>query len=315
MKIICRNCQSTNIFISNRGSIAPFFMKRVHGIYLTSLEETIVSFLDKHPKTKVAIWIFNLFRSLPILRKIFKFRSRAVVDIRICRDCKFVGPDYGYEQNQLSGLYLDYRSESYNRERINFEPSYASLKDLIGKSAEEVSARLGNVSRLIAKHVDVNSIRNVLDWGGGEGKFVPAELRKKSVWILDISTEKLINSEFVRVDEIPANTLFDFVQICHVLEHVASPYDLMVSILPHIKSGGYIYIEVPKDRSDQDIERLLDARSAVMHTIHEHLNLFTAKSIKALGKTLNLRVLSSEEVEMNLSWLKATHVSGLFMKP
>ena len=90
--------------------------------------------------------------------------------------------------------------------------------NLVGKSEDEIRNRLDNVGSLIRKYTKLESIETVLDWGGGEGKFIPRELRNKKVFILDVSNEKLAELPFTRIEQPTVNQKFDFIQVCHVLE-------------------------------------------------------------------------------------------------
>jgi 2-polyprenyl-3-methyl-5-hydroxy-6-metoxy-1,4-benzoquinol methylase len=317
MNKLCRNCQSENIKTLNQGVLAPFFLKRVHGLYANSLGE-VLSFKANNSQNNIKELFLNLLHALFRMsrwgRELLSFRSSVKVNIRVCKDCGFVGPEFNYEYDALSSLYQDYRSESYVAERINFEPSYEKIKNHVGKSKEEISVRLNNLDTFVNKYIDINQINNVMDWGGGEGKFIPTSFQKKNVWILDVSSEPLVNSNYCRVDQVPPNIKFDYVQVCHVLEHVASPCDFMTKVISHVNVGGYIYIELPQDRDDDVIQRLIEGDSNIIHGIHEHLNLFNTKSLEALATTLGLRVLNIEVKAMDYGWTNWKVISGLFLK-
>jgi 2-polyprenyl-3-methyl-5-hydroxy-6-metoxy-1,4-benzoquinol methylase len=186
--------------------------------------------------------------------------------------------------------------------------------NLVGKSEDEIRNRLDNVGSLISKYTKLESIETVLDWGGGEGKFIPRELRDKKVSILDVSNEKLAEPTFIRIEQPATNQKFDFIQVCHVLEHVSSPHEFLKNTLPYLNRGGYLYLEVPQDRTEEDIQQFIKSDSAAIHKIHEHLNLYSVQSIKALANSLELKELVVEKKEFNLGREKVTIVSGLFMK-
>jgi len=246
--------------------------------------------------------------------RITAYRSPVRVDIRVCQSCGFVGPEVAYTFEMLSGLYADYRSESYNAERAIYEPDYNEIKDYVGKSSEEISSRMSNLDNIIASCIDVNDINNVIDWGGGEGRFVPTAFQAKNVWVLDVSSEPLVSNSYHRISQIPQGVRFEYAQICHVLEHVASPYEFVKNVIPHISDRGYIYIEVPQDRAEQDIQRLVDRDPGVQHHIHEHLNLFSMKSMEALAHVLGLRVMYLERKRFDLGWAAADIISTLLKK-
>ena len=234
--------------------------------------------------------------------------------IRICKDCGFIGANQAYPSEQLIGLYYDYRSETYNQDRCSVEPSYALIKDQVGKSPQEQTARMSHMDQTIEAFVAVDKISSVLDWGGGEGRFVPSRLRNCSVTILDFSNEQPANKAFHRVDKLDRDQTFDYLQICHVLEHVSEPHKLMSEVVSHVGKGGYIYIEVPQDRSDSDLEQFLSSPNEACHYLHEHVNLYNAKSLTRLGASLGLKQLHVGVAELDFGWIKGPVVSGLFMK-
>ena len=317
-EIYCRNCLSTNVVISSRGTYAPFFVLRVFGEEsIESLGEAIsrrISSINSGYKKYLANFLYSLIKALPKSKKLLDFRSERTVKIRACKDCRFVGPNNSYSFGQLSGLYTDYRSDSYNFDRCSVEPDYAKIKDLVGKTKEEIGSRLTNVDRLIDTFVDINIIESVLDWGGGEGRFIPTKLINKIVTILDVSEEPLINPAYHRVNNLSKNSKFDYMQICHVLEHVSEPFSLMNEALSYINTGAIVYIEVPQDRIDADLNQFLDESSKSRHTLHEHINLYSVKSLQMLGNALGLKELHVGINQLDCGWCKAAVVSGIFVK-
>ena len=322
--IFCRNCLSSNVIVSPNGIFAPFFVLRVLGrqqIHTESLYEAIEhKASDPKPtlKRRAAQMLIRLAKAVPQIRQVLDYRSDVQVtlktQIRICKDCGFIGANQAYPSEQLIGLYYDYRSETYNQDRCSVEPSYALIKDQVGKSPQEQTARMSHMDQTIEAFVAVDKISSVLDWGGGEGRFVPSRLRNCSVTILDFSNEQPANKAFHRVDKLDRDQTFDYLQICHVLEHVSEPHKLMSEVVSHVGKGGYIYIEVPQDRSDSDLEQFLSSPNEACHYLHEHINLYNAKSLTRLGASLGLKQLHVGVAELDFGWIKGPVVSGLFMK-
>lgn len=262
--------------------------------------------------------LIALAKAIPIIRRVLDYRSDVQVtlktQIRICKDCGFIGANQAYSSEQLLGLYYDYRSETYNRDRCSVEPSYALIQDQVGKSVQEQTARMNHIDQIIEAFVAVDNINSVLDWGGGEGRFVPSKLRNCNVTILDFSNEQPTNKAFHRVNKIDPEQTFDYLQICHVLEHVSEPHKLMSEVASHVRKGGYIYIEVPQDRPDSDLEQFISSPHASYHYLHEHINLYSIKSLSRLGASLGLKQLAVSGAQLDFGWIKGTVVSGLFIK-
>jgi hypothetical protein len=315
---ICRNCLSPDVFISARGAIAPFFALRVFGVEPPetvgeAISRRIAGFRPGLQK-RVAGGVLAALNAIPKAKKYLRYPSEMRTQIRVCRNCGFVGPHMAYAFNQLLGMYADYRSETYNRDRCRVEPSYVQVKDVVGKSRQEIEARLANVDTLLDQHVDVSGIRSVLDWGGGEGKFIPPKLADRSVTILDVSTESLANPAYRRVDQVPGNTKYDFLQLCHVLEHVTEPFALTKEALSHVNAGGIVYLEVPQDKTDAELGLLLNGSNRVKHVLHEHVNLYNARSLEMLGRALGLQAVHVSTKVFDFVWHTLPVVSGLFKK-
>jgi len=171
-----------------------------------------------------------------------------------------------------------------------------------------------NLDKIIDSFVDCRIIRTVLDWGGGDGRFVPTSLRKKTVTILDYSAEKPSDPAFLRLSQLTPDQKFDYIQICFVLEHVSEPRSLMSEVISHLNHGGYVYIELPQDRSGEELQDFVSRPFDMHHGIHEHLNLYSQSALDKLGLSLGLRPVHIGCQNLDLGWTKGTIISGLFMK-
>lgn len=311
---ICRNCASVRVSSARSGFYAHFFLKRVFGLDVASLGQEIKARLGGGGIKKYLVsFIYYSLSHLPLCKRLLNIKTHVTADIRICMDCGFVGPDQTYSYEMLNRIYHDYRSDSYNRDRCMCEPKYKKIQDLVGKDAAEVKQRLENVDEILIKHANINKIKNVLDWGGGEGRFIPPCLSDKEVVILDVSNEPLLKTKYSRVSEPPESIKFDFIQVCHVLEHVSEPMEFLKNIIKYSRDGGLLYIEVPQDRSDDDIDRFKRNGIKMRHLIHEHLNLYSESAILALGKTLGLEVIYVKKTWIKSGWHKGQIISGLFV--
>ncbi|HOX50681.1 MAG TPA: methyltransferase domain-containing protein, partial [Fibrobacteria bacterium] len=271
---ICRNCGSARARVSPKGLVAPFFLKRVHGIEVDSVERKLDLFLSRS-RSRFKKTIVRWFRDWALRAEGSQSGILSAVDVhtdlRLCPDCLFVGPDRDYPFDQLQGLYRDYRSATYDEERCRYEPWYRELRERVGKASQEEEVRMGLVEERLARHADLGSIHRVIDWGGGEGRFVPPSLRSKEVWILDVSDEPLVDPAFHRVETPPPATTFQFAQVCHVLEHVCDTKAFLEQVVQVLDPGTLLYLEVPQDRTDEQIRALLEDRADFSHALHEHL--------------------------------------------
>jgi hypothetical protein len=323
--LLCRNCHSLNVIETPNGILAPFFVLRVIGqisLRVDSLYEVLVKTAESansNSRRYAAKILLRIANRLPPLKEAASAmhpnaEASLKVFIRVCKDCSFVGPSQVYPLHQLVGLYRDYRSDSYNRDRCTVEPSYKAIMHLVGKCQEEIDSRLTNLDGIIDSLVVCESIQTVLDWGGGEGRFVPTSLRSKTVTVLDYSTEELSDPAFLRLDQLSSDQKFDYIQICHVLEHVSEPRSLMLEVASHLNRGGYVYVELPQDRSSEDLQHFVSRPFDMYHGIHEHLNLYSQMALEQLGLSLGLRCVHLGSRQLDFGWINGTIISGLFVK-
>lgn len=323
--LLCRNCHSANVIESPNGILCPFFILRVVGqisLRVDSLYEVLLKSAEssnsktRRHASRILLYIADRFPRLKDAASAKRPDADASlkVFIRVCKDCSFVGPSQGYPLHQLVNLYRDYRSDSYNRDRCAVEPSYQAIMHLVGKCQEEIDSRMKNLDSIIDSHVNCNSIQAVLDWGGGEGRFVPTSLRAKSVTVLDYSTEELADPEFIRLDQLDSNQKYDYIQVCHVLEHVSEPRSLMIEVVSHLNRGGCVYVELPQDRSNEDLQNFVSRPFDMYHEIHEHLNLYSQTALESLCLSIGLRCVYLGSHQLDFGWIKPTIISGLFVK-
>jgi SAM-dependent methyltransferase len=315
--LTCRNCLSENTFISNRANVAPFFAKRVFDIEAVQNRNLIwyaINLSFGRLSKLLANSFFKIIEIFPDGKAFMDAYSPMCCELIVCKQCSFVGPKIPIPEELLNNLYVDYRSDSYNADRSFFEPSYKDIMNFVGKNDLEVKSRLLNVEDIISGHIDLLAVNDVLDYGGGDGRFIPDILAKKNVTILDPSNERCVNERFVRCAELVAGIKFDYIQVCHVLEHVSEPNAKTLEILELLNLGGYLYVEVPQDKTDEELKLFLVNSLEVSHTIHEHINLYSEKSIEALGRSLNLEVVYLRKKTLDVGWTKAEILSALFRK-
>lgn len=314
----CANCGSGQLLFFPSGIYAPFFMHRVFQIHPGSLEEGVRAAIQKHPTsvrstlTRAALWVMDC---LPVFQRILDFRGEHRTSIAACQFCGFIGLGTEIPEDWLARLYLDYRGDTYNHDRILFEPEYRVLAPQIGRHTMEMEARDQNCSELLGKHAKLETVAAVLDWGGGEGRFVPSILRDRQITVFDIAGIPAAAPPYRFVQHLDEGERFEYIQLCHVLEHLQRPRQTLQRVLRHLAPSGYVYLEVPMDQSTEILQALLSGRSDYHHYIHEHINLYSEKSIISLGHSLRLKPLHIHTSRLDLGYTIATVISGLFQGP
>ena len=297
----CRNCGSAELReLGPVGRIAPFFLKRVFDIEM---------------RVPVSPHFFKeLLRKIgrPVRRVCSKLYSKeAYLAMQICQRCLFVQARQVFPEDWVTRLYLDYRSETYNRERIRYEPTYAAIAERVGADPQEVANRVGKATSFLAGKVEIGPEFTMLDYGGADGRFLPQLPGRKFVYeISDIAPIEGV-TRIATADELEQYT---YVHLAHVLEHVVQPLELVRSVGKRIQPGGYLYIEVPQEISDENLRSFLEGKPKQEVTVHEHINAYSTSAVTKLFEAAGLSVVAVQADRMDVGWARAVHLRALGRK-
>lgn len=296
----CRNCGAEGTrdlgFI---GEVAPFFLKRV-----LNLEHDLAP--SGHPMKR-------LLRRFGFFSKSFQkvYGKSVLVEIEICSRCSFIQTKLPFPDEAIGRLYTDYRSNSYNRERIRYEPEYADLAGQVGRCTQEIQSRKVGLTQWLTGKFDVESNFSMLDYGGADGKFLPNLPGEKYVFdISDIAPAEGI----IRIKDESGLGSYSYVQLAHVLEHVPYPLRLTKKAASVLKDSGYLYIEVPQELSDEVTIRLANGDKTIRVDIHEHINRYSVKSVTELLRSAGLSLAAIQREEVDFGWISATVIRALGKK-
>ena len=298
----CRNCGLTHLVdLGFGGQVAPFFLKRVFNLELRldSAANPIKKWLRR-----ASIFPNRFFKKL--------YRTGAFIELQVCFDCHFVQTREPFSEDALARLYFDYRSETYNTERIRYEPEYRQIAEDVGRSSQETETRVATLTNWLRERIEFDDNFSMLDYGGADGRFLPRLAAKKYVYeISDTAPLK----DITRIANEGELRSYSYVQLAHVLEHVPSPLTMVRKLLPTINALGYLFIEVPQDLSDERIARLIDGAFDGGIAIHEHINFYTVRSVGELIRAAGLKVIAVDAQTLDLGWSRPTIIRGLGRKP
>ena len=297
----CRNCGSANLReLGFVGAVAPFFLKRVLNMEVKTLGAG-------HPLKLIA-------RRVCALPKRFFDRvygSGAYLEMQVCLDCSFVQVKHAFSDDALGQLYVDYRSATYNEERTHYEPTYAALSTQVGIGDQEIKARVGGLTAWLKGKIECDGGFSMLDFGGSDGRFLP-EL-DGSKYVFEISNISPLPG-IVRIDSEADLGIYDYVQIAHVLEHVSEPLALVKRVSNFVRPSGYLYIEVPQERTDAEIAALKKGTIQSELGIHEHINVYCSSSVACLVEAAELEPIKIETFPIDLGWITGTIIRALCRK-
>lgn len=293
----CRNCgKDAAVDLGFLGGMAPFFVKRVFGLEIAPAPAI-------HP-------VKRLLRRIPLLPKLVHrvYGEAAFTQMEICRNCTFVQAKVPFADDALAKLYADYRSDSYNQERIRYEPSYAAIAREVGSCRQEIEGRIVGLSQWLSSRIATDPDFSMLDYGGADGKFLPDLPGKR--YVFEISSIKPVPG-VTRVETESELSTYSYVQLAHVLEHVSNPLLLTRKAASCVRPGGHLYIEVPVEISERDLNRLLSGDRTVPLALHEHINRYSVRAVTELIRSTNLALKAVETEHVDFGWTKAIVIRAL----
>jgi len=314
-RIPCRICASEATFALPAGRYAAFFSLRVDTAkdpYLT---------YSRMPTTKARVQT----RILRNLRQALKLPAAPAAPVQEyltfmtgCTNCQGLTPTYEFSSEDLLGLYRDYRSETYNRDRISVEPGYARIAADVGNVAQEIVCRNTLVEAFLRRNATVFSPGGtMIDYGGSDGRFVTDFMYETfdRIEIFEPSDAPLhesVTSPKISKTANPREGAYNFLTCMHVLEHVAHPRTFVLDMLKFVAPGGLIYLELPHELDRQswsDFEhRIIDQT----YQIHEHINKLSTKSISKMVESIpGLSLVDQAEIFVDLGWTTGTN--GYFL--
>lgn len=282
------------------GKVAPFFLKRVFGLELLYPRSPNPL---KQKIRELASFALSLISRFSV--------HNAFVEMQLCTRCFFIQTRIPFHEGDIMRLYLDYRSPSYNRERILYEPSYASIAESVGQHKTEIQGRTAALKAFLDQNLSTNRVSTILDYGGSDGKFIP-----------DIPGEKFVY-EISDIDPIPGVTRieaesglsqYSLVLLAHVIEHVPHPLDLVRKVSSYVEPGGYLYIETPQEITDDDRKLFLHGASPRDITIHEHINSYCKPAVTGLLESAGFNVVAVQTGQVDAGWAQAVHIRALGRK-
>lgn len=293
----CRNCGAPNLRdLGFVGALAPFFLKRV-------FRSEMVARSSVHPWKRAAQRATRLAHK--VLSRVHP--QVAAVEMQLCLECSFIQTKYPFPEEAIARLYTDYRSESYNRERTHYEPSYGAIADTIGGYTEAGMDRVTSLTSWLQSHLDIGT-GSMLDFGGDDGRYLPTFPGPK--YVFEISNVSPATG-VARISQESDLKKYSYVQLAHVLEHVPEPLSLVRKLAGLVEKNGYLLVEVPQDLPDETIDRLRSGGAVNSLGIHEHINYYSVFAVRKLLEASGLKVVAVEAVAVVSPLCSQPFIRGL----
>lgn len=299
---VCRNCGGSELLdLGPIGKVLPFFLKRALGMELR------VSRSPNAMKQKIREIITLPLGLLSRVTSQFAF-----VEMQLCKRCSFIQTSVAFREDDLKRLYADYRSPTYNRERIHYEPEFAAIAAAVGYDPVEVRARTMALNAFLRQHLPLEGPLTILDYGGSDGRFIPDIPGSRFVY--DISNVLPLPG-VTRIQAESELSKYSLVLLAHVTEHVTHPLNLVRKLSEYIQPGGHLYIETPQETSDEQRGDLRNGDARFDLGIHEHINYYCVPAVAALLEAAGFAVVATEVTHVDAGWAKAMHIRALGRKP
>jgi SAM-dependent methyltransferase len=114
------------------------------------------------------------------------------------------------------------------------------------------------------------------------------------------------------------NDYFDYIRMCHVIEHLRNGDEVLKHLLPKLKSGGYFYIEYPGEKSTRlpsmygSLNFKDDPTHVRLYSVAEVSKIFTDHGMTIIrsGIRRNGWYILAMPVRILGSWLRGKRLQG-----
>lgn len=220
------------------------------------------------------------------LRDIGRGVAHARCNTVMCQECHGLFMDLRFGDEEMNALYADYRGEEYTALRDQYEPGYRQRNEGLN-----VLSHRAAVETLL--HDQVAESPRILDWGGDDGRNTPFREAASLCHVVDISGKETIPGVSAISPEAALSGDYDLIILSHILEHIPEPKSLLDSLLPLIRRGSKLYIELPFEKTMQKLgEQPPELRQPnIKRHWHEHINFYSPAALTQLVERSGLSVL------------------------
>jgi len=243
-----------------------------------------------------------------IAKRVWK-RGPFPVTIMECERCQFAFAGSRFDPEEEHRLYESYRGTEYQAVRESCEPWYTPQFN-VRLSKGTMAKRRAPLAGIFREHLPPG-IKTILDFGGDRGDLFDGLVSGASTSVYDISGIEAADGvqAICTLDECGARR-FDLIACSNVVEHVASPKDLLSDIRRIASPTTLVFVEVPSEtpfgfrnyfkRSVQQIILLVRRpRLSIsmlpfrfLRQVHEHVNFFSLRSLVRLMQVSGFEVLA-----------------------
>jgi hypothetical protein len=215
-----------------------------------------------------------------------------------CQTCNFYYSEVRPTDDEMKRLYSGYRDDAYQKQREKHESEYTSeFNKNLGFSENNIHIRNTIMMDIVNEHLSPSEIKNILDFGGDCGQYIPNDFASSNRYVYEISGISP-NSGIIGISNEDKLKFikWDLIMCCHVLEHVPYPMKIIKQIISIMPINSYLYIEVPYEDYFLDI---LEVGNTPY--IHEHINFFRNETFNSIFDTGEFTILENKYTEVKLA--------------
>ena len=181
-----------------------------------------------------------------------------------------------YDDEDMAGLYSEYRTGNYMRARQRWEPWYRSgINEAFEPSSAATAQRVRFLEDVLKDACGEREWSLIVDVGGDAGQFFPRGKVGRRV-LIDPSNKPLPDGVERASSLSELGSPPDLVVIAHVLEHVTDPVALLAEVHGVLADDGRLYVEVPTDRPRTTARQATDMHARRVERLARHRVPFVA---------------------------------------
>ena len=206
--------------------------------------------------------------------------------IQFCPSCGMYFSSYRPNNEEMGLLYSGYRDEEYQKQRQKYDHYYTpEFNRELYDPADKGALRKKGIIDFIKDVIDIEACKQVLDFGGDKGQFIPDDFITADRYVYEISGTDTVDGVKMIVDK---NVLekydWDLILCNQVMEHLSDVQDYFSDLVSFMNEKTYLYVEVPN-------ERLFENSDLIW--IHEHINMFSERAFWKLSTQNGVRIVKS----------------------
>jgi SAM-dependent methyltransferase len=203
------------------------------------------------------------------------FGGLSVVNLKTiyCEQCGFGCYSPRPEERDLDAKYM----------HLAAARSKSGEQDFKSLPLESLDLRQSRIIRLLGPVLN-QTPSDILDFGGGQGHLIAAfATQGHRCHVVDYGDRTLpsVTRLGQTIHDVDRSIKFDLIVCSHVLEHLAEPVKVLVSLRELLSSVGKIYVEIPLE---------IHGGIRIEHDPVTHVNFFTPASLENTAQAAGLRV-------------------------